>query len=701
MTARVRRILPAVFVFLAVLPPVGLQAGVGQWTSNGPEGGFMETLAVHPSHPSIVYAATFRHLYKSVDAGASWSPTALFGGPTFVLPTSDPSVVYALSFWSFHRSNDGGETWVDGARPYEFHVFSLASDGNDPLTVYAATDGGLFRTTNGGDNWEILPSGAFVAVAGIAVDPGDSRVLYASIGGSSVVSGVYKSSDRGATWNRTSLRDPAGSLFIAAHEGSCGPFDYGCQPCSSSEYGCVPLVRRFALTTAGLQVTEDGGASWRRLAPGLADVSHLAIDPIDSNRLYVISGGSVFQSSDGGQTVTRVDGNFGRGVRGIVASGSAVVLVGSERGVSRSEDAGGDWGPANRGIRGVFVQSLAVDPTDPGVVFAAGSGAVFRSGDGGNTWDEPVPGSPPAEAVAIDPTDRSTLYAAGTGGVYKSSDEGRTWQKKGPPSSVLADQISELVIDPNNPRRLFAAYAHVYGSLDGADSWKTLMTPDDNYSSYYGGPPTVSAIALAPSDSEIVYAGGQDSGFLYRSADGGESWTDLKTGLGIQALVVDSCEPRIVQAGGWNAVSRSLDGGEIWTSSPMPWPANFPYGFVLALARDPRHSSSAFAGTTQGLFWTNDRGVSWKRFEPALDGYVQSLAFDPSGRFLYAGTDEGVFQLERTFETCGDGPDRLCLIGAKFQVTLTARHPRTGAPIEGRAIEEGDRFGYFSFPDVT
>ena len=54
-----------------------------------------------------------------------------------------------------------------------------------------------------------------------------------------------------------------------------------------------------------------------------------------------------------------------------------------------------------------------------------------------------------AESVAIDPTDRSKVFAAGRGGVYKSSDGGQTWQKKGPPSSVLAEQISELLIDPN------------------------------------------------------------------------------------------------------------------------------------------------------------------------------------------------------------------------------------------------------------
>jgi photosystem II stability/assembly factor-like uncharacterized protein len=678
------RILIALFALLAALSPERLRAGVGNWTRSGPDGALVVALAAHPSNPSTVYAAASRHfydpyrrLYKSVDSGVSWAPTSLFGFFNLVVPTSEASVAYATTTAdlgaTFHRTSDGGETWVDRAGP-RGRLVSATVDPNDPMVLYAVTISGFFRTTNGADAWEQVANPLFSGsgTAGIAVDPADSRVLYASLTAAQAA-GVYRSSDRGATWNRTNLREATLVLLFDAGNPS----------------------RLFAITNTGLHVTTNRGESWRRLW-AQQTLSQLAIDPADSNRLYLLTGGVVFVSSDGGETVTPVSGEaFGGNVETITASGPGVVLAGSEKGVYRSEDAGRGWATANLGIREVTVRSLAIDPTDPAVVFAASFRGIHESRDGGASWIEPVPQSPDAEVVAIDSSDHSTLYAAGEGGVHKSTDGGRTWQNK-----LIVDQIADLVIDPSNPRRLLAAYKSIHQSINGAENWGTLITPEDDYSaSYY--PPRLSAIAFAPSNGATVYAAGSgDTGFVYRSDDGGNSWSD-PTDLGyfwISALAVDSCDPRVLQAGGYDLVQRSgvhrsVDGGSTWSPGQLS-------ETVLELAQDPRHSSSFFAGTSSGLFWTNDRGASWTRFEPALDEVVHSLALDPSGRFLYAGTERGVFRLERSFEPCGGGSDRLCLIGAKYQVSVTARD-RAGTPIKGRAITEGDSFGYFSFPDVT
>jgi photosystem II stability/assembly factor-like uncharacterized protein len=671
-----RTILSVTFALFAAFTPKGLLADVGRWTSSGPHGGAVLALAVVPSEPSTVYLATERRLYKSVDSGAHWASAGLGGSFDIVVTTSTPSVVYAATVsgqpW-IHRTTDGGETWVQRLGPVG-RLRSASVDPNDPMVVYVATDLGLFRTADGGESWRELgrlPSGA--RAAGITVDPAESAVVYAGVTAEPI--GLYRSSDTGATWTRTNLREPTRTLVF-------DPLDES---------------RVFALTNTGLRVSTNHGQSWRRLASTIQLPSYVVIDPADPSRLYVVDRGSLYYSSDGGETVTPAPvGNVSEPVRAIAVSGSSVALAGSARGVYRSEDAGLVWRTSNLGIGEIDVRSVAIDPTNPAIVFAASSLGIHQSGDGGKSWIGPFPGSPVSNVVAIDPTDRSTIYAAGNG-VHKSTNGGETWENRSPRDA--ADSIAALLIDPSNPRRIFASSDKVFRSVDGTQNWEIVMRPEDDVEySYY--PPRVSALSIAPSGSATVYAGGAINdyynGFVSRSEDGGTGWPGRAVLTSpVTALAADPCDPRIVYAGTYSGIYRSTDGGASWSEPGLP-------GFsISSLVLDPRHSSSAFAGTASGLFWTNDSGATWTLFEPFLTVPILSLAIDASGRFLHAATRGAVFDLERTFEACRTGPDRLCLIGAKYQVSMTARDPRTGAAITGRAIAEGDRFGYFSLPDVT
>lgn len=95
------------------------------------------------------------------------------------------------------------------------------------------------------------------------------------------------------------------------------------------------------------------------------------VDSSDGSHLYVVSGGVLFRSSDGGETASPVANDEFGGLVQATTVASGVVFAGSRTGVYRSEDAGTSWGVANRGISEISVGSLAVDPADPSVVFAA------------------------------------------------------------------------------------------------------------------------------------------------------------------------------------------------------------------------------------------------------------------------------------------------------------------------------------------
>ena len=663
MTLRARPLLLVVFAALAALSPAELRAGVGHWTSNGPDGGHVQALAAVQSDPSTVYLATLRRVYKSEDSGAHWTPTGLGGRFERLITTSSSRVAYALRGSTLHRTTDGGDTSVPGARfPGQF--LSVTVDRDDPLALHAINQGLLHRSTNGGDSWERLATIPPAIAVELVLDPADPALFYLA-----TTSGVYRSANRGTTWTQTSLRTATFDLLFDPWDGT----------------------RLFALTSSGLQVSTTRGQSWRSVGPAAPAPSHLATDPSEVDRLYVVSSGDVYASSDGGETFSKLlEGN----VAAIAVSGSSVVLAASGTGVDRSEDAGHAWSRADAGIRETPVSSLAIDPTNPAFVLAGSPEGVHRSDDGGGSWNL-IPGSPEANVVAIDPANRSTLYAAGRG-VHKSTDGGSTWRNRSPVG--LASYIADLVIDPNNPRRILASYGVVARSRDGAETWETVLRAEDTVAAFYY-PPVYEAMAVAPSDTSTIYAAGAtneySNGLFSRSEDGGANWSRATLELPwIMTLAVDPCDPRVVYAGTWRGVYRSADGGATWSDVGL--------GFtVTSLVVDPRHPSSVFAGTSSGLYWTNDSGVTWAAFEPAFSIPVSSIAIDSSGRLLHVGTTEGVFDLERTFDACAGGPDRLCLLGARFQLSVIARDPRSGEAVIGRAVPDGDRFGYFSFPAVT
>ena len=647
----------------------------------------MRAVAAVPSEPATVYLATGERVYKSVDAGAHWTPTALAGSFNVLLTTSMPSVVYAsfrnqsglstvFSSRPLHRTTDGGETWrILPAPPGPL----LSTSRDDPLTLYTASASRLFRTTNGGESWEPfaeLPAGTTYFLA-IAFSPADSAEVYAAAF-SGTGFAVYRSSNRGGSWTRTGLREAVGTLVFDPRDSS----------------------RVFALANDGLYMTANRGGSWRRLTSAPVVPTYIAFDPEDSRRLYYLSGGRVFSSGDGGETANPLeDPKVRQDVSVLTVSASSVVLAGSTRGIVHSRDGGETWSASNHGILGeVPVTALAIDPTNPAFVFAGTTRGVYGSRDGGGSWNAPNAGSPAANVVAVDRADPSTLYAAGDG-VHRSTDGGETWADRSPQG--LARYIAALVIDPSNPRRIFASNQEVFRTLDGTENWDLILKAEDTVASYYY-PPAALALAIAPSANTTIYAAGAtaewEHGFVARSDDGGTTWsTPITLSRVVQSLAVDPCDPQIVYAGGYWGVSRSADGGMTWSEPRGP-------GVIgSSLVVDPRQSTSLFAGGLTGLFWSNDSGATWARFEPALQIPVYSLAIDSTGRFLHAGTSDGVFDLERTFEPCAAGGKRLCLLGSRYELAVTARDPRTGTaePVEGQGIADGDRFGYFSFPALT
>ena len=207
-------------------------------------------------------------------------------------------------------------------------------------------------------------------------------------------------------------------------------------------------------------------------------------------------------------------------------------------------------GPGNIGGR---TRAIAIDPTEPDRMFAAGvAGGIWRSSDAGASWT-PVDDMMLNLAVCtivIDPTDPSIIYA-GTGegygngifvpglGIFKSTDGGSTFDQIPATSPLVTPAftyVNKLVISPNDPTRVYAATRYgVYRSNDGGDSWDAVLgNPFYVTAPFTTNGCTLGCLDLAvrtDSDPDVLFAtfGSQQPDGLFRSDDGGDTWITYTT----------------------------------------------------------------------------------------------------------------------------------------------------------------------------
>jgi len=305
------------------------------------------------------------------------------------------------------------------------------------------------------------------------------------------------------------------------------------------------------------------------------------------------------------------------------------------------------------GLPDAVIVSLAIDPTEPSIVYAAlerwGS-PVFKSYNGGGTWERRGGGLSELgfiNVLAIDPLHPRIVFAGTSEGIYRSADGGRSWHPRshGLPRSPLGQRlpdIQSLVVDPRQPRIVYAAGSEgVYRSDNGGTTWKW-----DRRSLLLGSYDAM--LAVDPASPRTLYLGSQRG--LFRSTDGGRRWRDVGEGLagGVRALAVSSALPGVAPCGEvWTVVSAGLFVSRDCARSWAPAGRRGRRGEVTALATDPGDPARLWAGTTLGVFESRDHGATWRpvhRGMRAID--ISSLVFGP-GRSpeLFAGSRwHGVFR---------------------------------------------------------
>jgi len=468
----------------------------------------VESLAIDPSDPDVIWVGTWHLPWKTVDGGKTWrqAHTGLIDDSdifTLTLDHKSRGTLYATACTGVYRSSDGGNRWAKlrGIPESSRRTRAFAQDRDDPGRLYAGTTQGLWGSETGGGSWSLLTSKELVVNALLLMPQG--TVLLGTEG-----TGVLRSTDGGRSWSASNsgfserfasrvLFDPPGGRILV---GVLGDRHFGgvlWAPGPEGPWAALGggLEGRevLGLSVAGRNVlagTDDGLflwtpeiARWRRLkvlVDGLEAHARATEVLSLSERVFLAATSSgLLRSTDGGESWHKELLGAAASVEAIATSGGspAFALAATALGIYRSLDGGATWERISMGPPEARIHALAVLPSAKGVLFATTPTGLFKSADEGRTWSRRGGGLPLSDITAftID-RDGRTIFASdfAQGGLFQSKDAGETWSRF-PTDGLVSDRVWTLAIDPVSTGRLIAATPagglHLYsGSSETAGS---------------------------------------------------------------------------------------------------------------------------------------------------------------------------------------------------------------------------------------
>jgi photosystem II stability/assembly factor-like uncharacterized protein len=397
--------------------------------------------------------------------------------------------------------------------------------------------------------------------------------------------------------------------------------------------------------------------SWQPVGPDGGTVRSLAIDPKNPDHIFLgTSAGNLYLSTDKGTSWSRFarPGNAAEMVldhiaidptepRNIFVAAWNAQLPNSDGDLYRSKDAGKSW-EIVPDLHGKSLRALSIAASDPKVLVVGALDGIYRSRNGGHDWERISPENHTEikniESVAIDPVNPEIIYAGTWHLPWKTEDGGKTWRsiKKG----VIDDSdVFSIVIDQAQPANLFiSACSGIYRSETAGELFRKIQGIP--YSAR-----RTRMLQMDPTDHNVVYAGTTEG--LWKTTDAGATWKHMTgSNIVINDVLVDPRRPsRVLLATDRSGVLASDDGGVTFTASNR----GFTHRQAAALLVDRNDSAVLYAGVLNdkefgGMFVSRDAGQTWKQNSDGLDGRDVFVLRQAADNSLLAGTDRGIFVLK-------------------------------------------------------
>jgi len=666
------------------------------------------------SDPRTLYVTTAGGgLWKTVNHGTTFEPIFNFEGTAstgaVAIAKSNPDIVWVgtgeaantrANSWGdgIYRSTDGGRTWENLGLRDTFLISHIVIHPTDPDIVYVAALGhlwganqqrGVFMTTDGGATWDkVLYVDETTGAADIQMDPSNPDVLYAAMwqrfrfGGGDMDeagpgSGIYKSTDGGASWTLLTTGLPTDDmgkiqLAIAHHD-------------SRIVYAAIltgePGRGGRSSDQGGIFRSDDAGLSWRRVNERMTNYyyQHIYVDPGDDETVWM----PVFElnrSTDGGRTFHEVNMRHVHNdlhSMWIDPSDPRHIAITGDGGVSISFDRGATWLQTTMPI-GQFYE-ISIDNQDPYRIIGGMQDTGHWLGPN-RTYDEE--GITPSDwfklryvgdgmASATDPRDPNIIYLVQQFGNTSRLDL-RTWERRelqprdaeelqarGVTHRVRWNWTPAFALSVHDPDYVYLGSNYLFRIHAGTGEWevispdltwqqdRTLRGIEDGYHSYG----TLFSVAESPSDADLIWAGADD-GPIWITRDQGDDWTQVDPNLPEGApenCVVAEIEPSRFEAEtAYVALDcharddlrpylyRTADLGRSWTDVSGDLPEQ---GSSYVIREDPDNRNVLYAGTEFGVFVSIDAGSHWVKVQNNLPtAGVRSMLIQSRERDLVAGT---------------------------------------------------------------
>ncbi|HEU4713081.1 MAG TPA: hypothetical protein VFS76_16035 [Pyrinomonadaceae bacterium] len=604
-------------------------------------------------------------LYKSDDGGRTWRNVGLKTSERIgriVLDPKDSNIVYVAAqgpLWGpggergLFKTTDGGKTWKNILNISEnTGVTDVEIDPNDPNTLYAASyqrrrhmwtliNGGpesaIYKSTDAGATWNKLRAGlptVDMGRIGLAISPVDSNVIYATVEAADRRGGIFRSADRGSSWERRNEYDTTAMYY--AHIVA-----------DPKEVDRIYIMNVFTM------VSDDGGRTIRRLGERNKHVDNhdIWINPNNTNHYLVGCDGGIYESFDRGATwdfkqnlpITQFYDITTDNAKPFYNVYGGTQDNFSFGGPSRTRSASGignpDWFVTNGGD-GFRSQ---VDPEDPNIIYSESQNGGLvrfdkRTGERIGIQPQPGRGEDPLRwnwdsPFIISPHSRTRLYFAADK-LFRTDDRGDSWQ-------LVSGQLSRDLDRDKLP---------VMGKVWGIDA-----VAKNASTAFFGN---ASALAESPKKEGLIYVG-TDDGLVQVTEDGGKNWRkiDKFPGVGdmayVSRIIASNHDANTAYVSFDNHQNndfkpyllKTTDAGRTWTSLSSNLPKNGP---VLAIAEDHVNPNLLFTGTEFGLWFSIDGGQKWIQLKGGMPTIaVRDLAIQKRENDLVVGTfGRGIYILD-------------------------------------------------------